>query len=103
MIKPQEIEAVSKRCAFLSTPSLYFSLRDATLKDASVVFDVRPVLTLPSFSSFALHQSIHLASQLSEPFTLLLAAGRAVGREPELRPLRLQEAGRRPGGPARLL
>jgi hypothetical protein len=28
-----------KRCAFLSTPSVYFSLKDKLVKDAAKVFD----------------------------------------------------------------
>ena len=36
----QEIEASSTRVAFLSTPSLFFSLKDKALKNNSVLFDV---------------------------------------------------------------
>lgn len=35
------IQSCSKRVAFLSTPSIYFSLTDPALKEASVLFDVR--------------------------------------------------------------
>jgi hypothetical protein len=30
-----------KKCAFLSTPSIYFSLKDKSVKEAAKVFDVR--------------------------------------------------------------
>lgn len=38
----QEVEAQSKKAAFLSTPSIYFSLKDKNLRSASRVFDVSP-------------------------------------------------------------
>lgn len=37
----QEVERVAKKVAFLSTPSIYFSLGDAAIKRESYVFDVR--------------------------------------------------------------
>jgi len=37
----QEIEASATRVAFLSTPSLFFSLKDKALRSNSVLFDVR--------------------------------------------------------------
>ena len=36
----QQCEAVGKRIAFLSTPSVYFSLKDKSIKENSVCFDV---------------------------------------------------------------
>jgi len=32
----------TKKCAFLSTPSIYFSLKDKSVKEAAKVFDVSP-------------------------------------------------------------
>jgi len=42
----KEIEAQSKRAAFLSTPSVFFSLSDTDLIANSKVFDVRSSLWL---------------------------------------------------------
>jgi hypothetical protein len=41
VIFSQEVERVAKKVAFLSTPSIYFSLGDAAIKKESYVFDVR--------------------------------------------------------------
>ncbi len=61
----QEIQNCgAKRIAFLSTPSLYFSLTDETLQRNSCVFDVRS-MSLPSLSlppSCQLH--VHLCNTL---------------------------------------
>ena len=42
MCQPKEGEETSriKNCAFLSTPSIYFSLKDKGVKEAAKVFDV---------------------------------------------------------------
>ena len=39
----EQCEANGSRIAFLSTPSIYFSLKDKTLKNNSVCFDVSDV------------------------------------------------------------
>jgi hypothetical protein len=49
----QEIEMSATRVAFLSTPSLFFSLKDTALKSNSVLFDVRS-LRPPALSPFRL-------------------------------------------------
>ena len=36
----------TKKCAFLSTPSIYFSLKDKSVKEAAKVFDVSPLTNL---------------------------------------------------------
>ena len=36
----ESVLAVTKKCAFLSTPSIYFSLNDKSVKNAAKVFDV---------------------------------------------------------------
>ena len=41
MCQPDEGSTEYKRCAFLSTPSIYFSLKDKKVKAAAKVFDVR--------------------------------------------------------------
>lgn len=74
--RPQEIEAQSTRAAFLSTPSLYFSLKNKELKDNSYVFDVshrQPVVSKltppPRFPtrphSVFLNSPIHLLKMYS--------------------------------------
>jgi len=42
MCQPKEGEETSriKSCAFLSTPSIYFSLKDKSVKEVAKVFDV---------------------------------------------------------------
>ena len=35
-----------KKCAFLSTPSIYFSLKDKGVKEAAKVFDVKNPLSI---------------------------------------------------------
>lgn len=49
----QEIEASATRVAFLSTPSLFFSLKDKLLKSNSVLFDVQ-TLRPPALNPFRL-------------------------------------------------
>ena len=36
----EEEQSLFKKCAFLSTPSIYFSLKDKSVKEAAKVFDV---------------------------------------------------------------
>ena len=49
-----EIERVAKRVAFLSTPSVYFSLAsDSELRKNSRLFDVRRCRSQPVCASFA--------------------------------------------------
>ena len=38
------IESVSTKCAFLSTPSLFYSIKDENLKRRSILFDVCPII-----------------------------------------------------------
>jgi EEF1A lysine methyltransferase 1 len=40
MCQPDEPEGEYKKCAFLSTPSIYFSMKDKKVKAAAKVFDV---------------------------------------------------------------
>ena len=36
----EEEQSLFKKCAFLSTPSIYFSLKDKSVKEVAKVFDV---------------------------------------------------------------
>lgn len=49
MCQPLEPAGPYKRCAFLSTPSIYFSLKDKGVRDAAKVFDVSNVLYLDRY------------------------------------------------------
>ena len=40
MCQPDQSGSHYKKCAFLSTPSIYFSLKDKAVKEAAKVFDV---------------------------------------------------------------
>lgn len=46
MCQPETPTDPFKKCAFLSTPSIYFSLKDKGVKEAAKVFDVRALVTL---------------------------------------------------------
>lgn len=52
-----EIEQHATRCAFLSTPSLFFSLNDTTLQSNSTLFDVSRTITTPNNQSSAMQCS----------------------------------------------
>ena len=43
MCQPESPEGECKTCAFLSTPSIYFSLKDKKVKKAAKVFDVSEI------------------------------------------------------------
>lgn len=36
----EEEQSLFKKCAFLSTPSIYFSLKDKSVKEVAKVFDI---------------------------------------------------------------
>ena len=57
MCQPKEGEETSriKNCAFLSTPSIYFSLKDKGVKEAAKVFDVSN-LSMYDFNHLDRHQ-----------------------------------------------
>ena len=40
MCQPATVDGEAKKCAFLSTPSIYFSLKDKNVKSMAKVFDV---------------------------------------------------------------
>ena len=42
------VASATKKCAFLSTPSIYFSLKDKSVKEAAKVFDV----SFPELAAF---------------------------------------------------
>lgn len=63
----QEVELVAKKVAFLSTPSIYFSLGDAAVKKESYVFDVRDSVWLQSEGVVCLSRMDQLFCKLKVP------------------------------------
>ena len=63
-----EIQQHATRCAFLSTPSLFFSLTDTTLWGNSTLFGVRAatVTTMPAARCDGTWLGRRLTSQLNE-------------------------------------
>ncbi|KAH7440960.1 hypothetical protein KP509_03G017900 [Ceratopteris richardii] len=69
----KEIEDNASKAAFLSTPSLYFSLNDKQLKDNSYVFDVDPQWQKhPNFVRWDFNDPVNIPECMWHAFDLVL-------------------------------